>query len=70
MRAGAREAGRDPGAVQIVVRRRLDGPRDEVLDDLEDLRALGVTEAFLDLNLSGGDVTPEQAERVLEAFRP
>src|SRR6185437_15938276 len=34
VRAGAREAGRDPEAVQIVVRRTLEGMRDIALDEL------------------------------------
>ena len=66
VRDGAREAGRDPEAVRIVVRglvdlvdddpgrqrRPLQGTREQVLDDLAALRAQGVTEVFLDLNLS------------------
>ncbi|WP_103381429.1 LLM class F420-dependent oxidoreductase [Pseudonocardia dioxanivorans] len=66
VRAGAREAGRDPEAVRIVVRgvvdlldgpagpgrRPLQGTRAQVLDDLSALRAQGATEVFLDLNLS------------------
>jgi probable F420-dependent oxidoreductase len=64
VRDGAREAGRDPEAVQIVVRRTLDGMRDLAL---EDLAAQGVTEVILDLNLSAG---AEDPERVLEAFAP
>ncbi len=64
VRAGAREAGRDPDALQIVVRRTLEGMR---ATSLEELAALGVTEVILDLNLSpGGD----DAESVLEAFAP
>jgi probable F420-dependent oxidoreductase len=64
VRGGAREAGRDPEAVRIVVRglvdllddpggrrRRLQGTREQVLDDLAALRAQGVTEVFFDLNL-------------------
>ena len=64
VRAGAREAGRDPDALQIVVRLT----REQTRDELVALRAQGVTEVFLDLNLSprvDGD-----AERVLEAFAP
>jgi len=68
VRAGAREAGRDPGALQIVVRRTLEGMREA---DLGELAALGVTEVILDLNLSpetgAGAGDPE---RVLEAFAP
>jgi len=92
VRDGAHEAGRDPEAVQIVVRGVVDlvdddpgeergplhGTREQVLDDLAALRAQGVTEVFLDLNLSprvnlpGVDVEAalENAERVLEAFGP
>jgi len=62
VRAGAREAGRDPEALQIVVRRTLEGMR-----DLEELTAQGVTEVILDLNLSPG---ADDAERVLETFAP
>ena len=90
VRDGAREAGRDPDAVQIVVRgvvdlvdddpgrarRPLQGTREQVLDDVAALGALGVTEVFLDLNLSPGfpdleaAAALEHAERVLEAFAP
>ena len=66
VRAGAREAGRDPDAVRILVRglvdlvdddpggqrRPLHGTREQVLDDLAALRTQGVTEVFLDLNFS------------------
>lgn len=66
VREGAREAGRDPQDVRIVVRgvvdlvahalgpqrRPLQGTREQVLDDLEGLGAQGVTEVFFDLNLS------------------
>ena len=81
VRAGAREAGRDPEAVRIVVRGVVDlvdrtaaapaaaGTREQVLADLAALRAQGVTEVFLDLNLSPR-VSLEYAERVLEAFAP
>ena len=63
VRAGAREAGRDPDALQIVVRRTLQGMGEAML---EELRAQGVTEVILDLNFS-----PEaDAERVLDAFAP
>jgi probable F420-dependent oxidoreductase len=64
VRDGAREAGRDPDALQIVVRRTLQDMRGLAL---EELAAQGVTEVILDLNLSSaaGD-----AERVLEAFAP
>jgi probable F420-dependent oxidoreductase len=75
VRAGAREAGRDPDAVQIVVRRVVDP---DSLDDLVALRAQGVTEVLLDLNLSPRVGSPdvdagaalEYAERVLDAFAP
>lgn len=66
VRRGAREAGRDPDAVRILVRgvvdlvahdvgpdrRPLQGTREQVLDDLAGLRAQGVTEVFVDLNFS------------------
>ncbi|HEU0102325.1 MAG TPA: TIGR03619 family F420-dependent LLM class oxidoreductase [Mycobacteriales bacterium] len=66
VREGAREAGRDPEAVRILVRglvesvdedpgpnrRPLQGTREQVRDDLAGLRAQGVTEVFLDLNFS------------------
>jgi probable F420-dependent oxidoreductase len=70
VRDGAREAGRDPEAVQIVVRRPLLQTREQVLDDLVRLRAQGVTEVFLDLNLSPRIPDVEYAERVLDAFAP
>ena len=60
--AAAREAGRDPDTLQIVVRRTLDG-----MHDLEELAAQGVTEVILDLNLSAG---AGDADRVLDAFAP
>jgi probable F420-dependent oxidoreductase len=62
--ATVREAARDPDAVQIVVRRTLEGMRELAL---EDLAAQGVTDVILDLNLSPG---AHDAERVLEAFAP
>jgi probable F420-dependent oxidoreductase len=66
VRDGAREAGRDPDRLRILVRgvvdlvdedpgterRPLHGTRDLVLNDLAGLRAQGVTEVFFDLNLS------------------
>ena len=66
VRKGAREAGRDPAAVQILVRavvelvehdpgpgrRPMHGTRQQVLDDLAALSRHGVTEAFVDLNFS------------------
>jgi alkanesulfonate monooxygenase SsuD/methylene tetrahydromethanopterin reductase-like flavin-dependent oxidoreductase (luciferase family) len=91
-RDGAREAGRDPQAVHILVRgvveltdddpagrrRPLHGTREQVLDDLAALRAQGVTEVLLDLNLSprvgfpdvDADAALAYAERVLDAFAP
>lgn len=90
VRDGARQAGRDPDALRIVLRavpelldtdpgrprRPLHGTRSQVLDDLVRLRAQGVTEVFLDLNLSprvgfpGVDTgaAVDYAERVLDAF--
>jgi alkanesulfonate monooxygenase SsuD/methylene tetrahydromethanopterin reductase-like flavin-dependent oxidoreductase (luciferase family) len=62
VREGAREAGRDPEALRIVVRRTL-----EQAVDLEALRAQGVTEVILDLNFTP-DVSVEKAERLLDAF--
>jgi probable F420-dependent oxidoreductase len=92
VRDGAREAGRDPQAVRIVVRglvdlvdddpggqrRPLQGTREQVLEDLDALRAQGVTEVFFDLNLSPWVGSPDvdggealaYAERVLDAFAP
>jgi probable F420-dependent oxidoreductase len=66
VRDGAREAGRDPRSLRIVVRglvdlvddepsgrrRPLRGTREQVLDDLVALRGQGVTEVFFDVNLS------------------
>ena len=69
VRDGAREAGRDPQALRILVRLIPRGTREHVLDDLTALRAQGVTEVFLDLNLSPrADLA--YAERVLDAFAP
>jgi Luciferase-like monooxygenase len=73
VRAGARAAGRDPGAVRILLRgivelvdddpgagrRPLRGTREQVLDDLAALRTQGVTEVFLDLNFSPRVVSPD-----------
>lgn len=64
-RAAADEVGRDPDAVQVLVRRVVDlldrppagprpplrGTRAQVLDDLVALRAAGATQVLLDLNL-------------------
>jgi probable F420-dependent oxidoreductase len=66
VRGAAEDAGRDPGAVRIVVRglvelvdeavtverRPLQGSAEQVRDDLRSLAAQGVTEVFLDLNFS------------------
>ena len=92
VRAGAERAGRDPDALRIVVRgvvdlagadpgadrRPLHGTREQVLDDLAALAAQGVTEVFLDLNLSQRagwpDADPvaarDHAEAVLTTFAP
>lgn len=65
VRAAAQGAGRDPDAVQVLVRRVVDlldrppagarppfrGTREQVLDDLVALRAAGATDVLLDLNL-------------------
>jgi hypothetical protein len=55
-----------------------DAPAERVLDGFAALRAQGVTEVFLDLNLSprvsspgvGAGAALEYAERVLDAFAP
>ena len=66
VRGGAREVGRDPSALRILVRglvelldaepagprRPLQGTREQIVEDLAALRAQGVTEVFLDLNFS------------------
>lgn len=92
VRQGAEQAGRDPGAVRILARavvelvdrdpgpgrRPFHGTRDQVLDDLHGLGRDGVTEAFVDLNLSPRVGRPgveeaagtAEAERVLDALRP
>lgn len=92
VRAGAREAGRDPDGVRVLVRalvdlvdddpgpdrRPLHGTAAQVLEDLADLRAHGVTEVFVDLNFSPRVVSPSvdadaataEAERVLDALAP
>ncbi len=92
VRGGAREAERDPDAVRILVRGLVDlvdddpgasrtpmhGTREQIVGDLADLRAHGVSEVFLDLNLSprvghpdvGHDQGVAYAERVLDAFAP
>jgi alkanesulfonate monooxygenase SsuD/methylene tetrahydromethanopterin reductase-like flavin-dependent oxidoreductase (luciferase family) len=81
VRAGAREGGRDPDAVRVVVRglvdlvdddpgesrRPLRGTREQVLDDLVHLHAQGVTEVFLDLNFSPRVSSPDvEAAAALE----
>ena len=94
VREGAVAAGRDPDALRILARAvvQLDpagdaagpgrepfhGSVEQVLDDLRDLRAHGVTEALVDLNFSprvgSPDVDPAallaEAERVLDALAP
>jgi probable F420-dependent oxidoreductase len=92
VRDGARAAGRDPEDLRIVVRGQVDlvdaaldgqrrplhGTREQVLEDLDALGAQGVTEVFLDLNLSPRVVSPDvdadealdYAERVLDTFAP
>jgi probable F420-dependent oxidoreductase len=62
--ATVRDAAEDPDAVQIVVRLT----REPSLDELRALRAQGVTEVFLDLNLSRPDLG--YAEQVLRKLRP
>ena len=78
VRDGAREAGRDPDALRVVVRglvdlvdddpgparRPLQGTREQVLDDLVRLRAQGVTEVFFDLNFSSRLHSPDVDARV------
>jgi len=69
---GARQAGRDPERVRVVVRglvdlleepsaerRPLQGTREQVLDDLRGLAGQGVTEVFLDLNFSARVGSPD-----------
>jgi probable F420-dependent oxidoreductase len=76
VRAGAREAGRDPSRLEFVCRGVvLDAPRtgpltgslDEVRADLPMLAAQGITETFVDLNfdptVGNPDVAPETAMR-------
>ena len=66
VREGAREAGRDPGAVRILLRAVVDlvdadpgrgrrpfhGTREQVLEDLAAVRREGAGEVFVDLNFS------------------
>ena len=54
---------------EVEVEEDLGDPLRAQLDELAALRALGVTEVFLDLNFSPG-MTAADAERVLEAFAP
>ncbi|WP_088288336.1 TIGR03619 family F420-dependent LLM class oxidoreductase [Kineosporia sp. A_224] len=82
VREGAREAGRDPHALRIVVRgvvdlvdrapggtrRPLQGTREQVLDDLAALSAQGVTEVFLDLNLAPRVSAPDAVEHASLAY--
>ena len=92
VRTGAVEAGRDPEALRFLGRAVVDladtdpgpgrrpfhGIRAQVLEDLQDLRAHGITEALVDLNFSprvgSPDVDPgaalAEAERVLDALAP
>jgi probable F420-dependent oxidoreductase len=92
VRDGAREAGRDPQGLRIVVRgvvdlvendlgrlrQPLQGTREQVLEDLDELAARGVTEVFFDLNLSPRVGAPgvdarealAYAECVLDGFAP
>ncbi len=91
VRRGALEAGRDPHSPRIVVRAVVDvfdspartrnalqGSAAQIRDDVAALGELGVTEVFVDLNLSprvigpdvGPGVTIEYAERVLEELAP
>jgi probable F420-dependent oxidoreductase len=92
VRDGARVAGRDPAALRTLVRvvvdlqdaeagpgrRPFHGNVAQVHDDLRALRAQGVTEVFVDLNLSprvvgagvdAGEAT-DYAERVLDELAP
>lgn len=73
VREGARDAGRDPAALRVLVRglvdlvdddpgpgrRPLHGTREQVLDDLAALRHRGVTEVFVDLNFSARVGSPD-----------
>lgn len=92
VRQGAREAGKDPDRVHVLARvvvdlvdddpgpdrRPLHGTTEQVLEDLADLGARGVTEVFVDLNFSPRVVSPDvdataaaaEAERVLDALAP
>ncbi|WP_098956719.1 TIGR03619 family F420-dependent LLM class oxidoreductase [Pseudonocardia sp. N23] len=81
VRDGAREAGRDPSAVRIVVRgvvdlvddrppsrRPLQGTREQIVDDLRALHAHGATEVFLDLNLAPRVGSPDADPAVSVAY--
>jgi probable F420-dependent oxidoreductase len=91
VREAAERADRDPDALRFVCRgplrlgppgaadrRPLTGSVEQVRGDLEDLRAQGVTEVFLDLNwdpeVGSPDADPDtaarRAEEALEAFAP
>jgi probable F420-dependent oxidoreductase len=92
LRAAAREAGRDPDGVPIVARgavslrdrptgparRPLFGSLEEVREDVERYRQLGLTELFLDLNFDERVATPgadpdaalRLARRLLAALAP
>ena len=73
VREGARDAGRDPDAVRILVRavvdlhddepgpdrRAFEGTREQVLEDLAACWRQGATEVFLDLNLSPSVGSPD-----------
>ncbi|GAC1611450.1 MAG: TIGR03619 family F420-dependent LLM class oxidoreductase [Mycobacteriales bacterium] len=77
VREGARDAGRDPDAVRILVRavvdlrdeeagparRPFEGTREQVREDLAACRRLGATEVFFDLNLSPRVVAPDVESR-------
>lgn len=76
VRAGAREAGRDPATLHFVCRgvvldaprsRPLTGSLDEIRADLPGLAAQGITETFVDLNfdpvVGNPDVAPATAMR-------
>ncbi|MGZ4495717.1 MAG: LLM class flavin-dependent oxidoreductase, partial [Nocardioides sp.] len=82
VREGAREAGRDPAALRVLVRGLVDlvdrdpgnerlplhGTREQVIDDLAALRARGVTEVFLDLNFSPRVGSPDADAREAVAY--
>jgi probable F420-dependent oxidoreductase len=81
VRAGAREAGRDPDAVHVLARAVVSlveddqgearapfhGTREQVLDDLAALRGRGVTEVLVDLNFAPGIGTPFAAAEAATA---